>query len=255
MSDIVYRTLIADDESPARQRLRSILESFPEIEIIGESSDGQSAVNQINDFHPDLLFLDIQMPLLNGFEVLKEVNYFPLVIFCTAYDEYALKAFETNAIDYIVKPVREERIKSSLEKLEKLKFPASNKEQILDFIDGYLKNSQKKKATNIPIKIGDRMLLLKLADISYFLAEEKYVTIFTVHGKKHITDYSLKYLEGKLDESFIRIHRSILINLAHIHELKKYFGGRFIILMDDNLQSRLISGRSYSENIRKLFDL
>lgn len=255
MSEIIYKTIIADDEYPARHRLITILESFPEIQIIGDSDNGDSTVKLINELEPDLLFLDIEMPLLNGFEVLKKVKHFPLVIFCTAYDEFALKAFETNAIDYIVKPVKEERVKLSLEKLATLKEPLIKKDQVLKFLEDYLAQPNKKKVTSIPVKLGERMLLIKIADISYFCAEEKYVTIFTAGGEKYLTDYTLKYLEEKLDEDFIRVHRSLLINSGHILEFKKYFGGKFVIRMNNKMQSRLITGRNYQDNVRQLFSI
>src|SRR5659263_72955 len=116
-----YRTLIADDEQPARDRLKKLLaEHADKVELIGEANNGLECLEMIDNLKPDLLFLDIQMPGLNGFEVLQQTGYSPIVIFCTGYDEYALKAFETNNIDYIVKPVKADRIKKSIEKLDSL---------------------------------------------------------------------------------------------------------------------------------------
>lgn len=250
MKASIYKTVIADDEHLTRLRLKSILTEFAEIDIIAEASDGEQALELINSLKPDLLFLDIQMPGLTGFEVLKNANHFPIVIFCTAYDDYALQAFETSAIDYIVKPIREERVRLSIEKLGMLtKEP--DKDAIMDFLNRQIANS-KPVITSFPVKMGDRTLFLKLSDISYFSAEDKYVTIHTVEGKKYVTDQSLKLLEDKLNAGFLRIHRALLVNTGLIHEINKHIGSRYIVKLDDKVQSRLVSGRNYSSVIKQI---
>ena len=248
-----HKTIIADDEQLARARLKSILAEFPEIEIIAEASDGLEALALIDQMKPDLLFLDIQMPGLTGFELLKKATHFPVVIFCTAYDDYALQAFETHSIDYIVKPVKVERVKMSIEKLVLLS-QNSGKDQILRILDQYIQLPPK-KMTSIPVKLGERTLFVKLTDVSYFSAEDKYVTIFTRDGKKYLTDYSLNLLEEKLDNDFIRIHRSLLVNISLINEINRHVSSRFVVKLDDAMKSRLISGRSYCNAIKSLFEL
>lgn len=250
-----YRTLIADDEQPARDRLKRLLAGYAaQIEVIGEAENGIQCRDMIDTIKPDLLFLDIQMPGLNGFEVLQQIKHMPVVIFCTAYDEFALKAFETNSIDYIVKPIKAERIQKTIEKLDSLKYH-SNRQDLLKIVDSYIKQSPKKEITSIPVKIGDRMLFLYIEEISYFLAEEKYVTIFTKEGKFFLCDFSLKSLEEKLEETFVRIHRSLLVNKNRIREIKKHFGSRYIIKMDDINHSKHVSGRGYCENIKALMEI
>ena len=250
-----YKTIIADDEPPARHRLCKILREFPMIDIIAEATDGFDTLEKINELKPDLLFLDIQMPGMTGFEVLNKAEHFPIVIFCTAYDEYAIKAFNTSAVDFIVKPVKQERIQKSIEKLSFLR-ENLNRENILETLKTYINQSNtKKQIVSIPVKLGDRMLLIKLTDISYFQADEKYVTIITNEGKKYLSDFSLKYLEDKLDDDFIRIHRALLVNRSYIKEIKRYLGNRFVIRIDDINQSRLISGRNYNENIKLLMEI
>ena len=202
------------------------------------------------ELQPDLLFLDIQMPGLNGFEVLNQTEHFPIVIFCTAFDNYALKAFETNALDYIVKPVKIERVRKSIEKLGSIN-QAHKKDQIIEALSNFIKQKPVEKITSIPVKIGDRMLFLKLADLSYFHAEEKYVSIIGKDGKKYLCDHSLKYLEEKLENQFIRVHRSYLINQSLIKEVGKYLGGKSFIRMDDYSLSKIITGRNYQENIKR----
>lgn len=250
-----YRTIIADDEELARQRLKNLLGEYSEkIEIIGEAENGIQCREMIDRLKPDLIFLDIQMPGMNGFEVLQQVSNPPVVIFCTAYDEFALKAFETNSIDYIVKPVKKERIQKTIEKLDSLHLN-SGKKDVLQLIENFIQQTPKKEITSIPVKLGDRMLFIHIEDISYFSAEEKYVKIYTCDGKKYLCDYPLKSLEEKLGEGFLRIQRALLINVARIKEIDKHFGGRFIIKLNDNAQTRLTSGRNYADEIRKLMEI
>ena len=250
-----YRTLIADDEQPARDRLKKLLgEHAGQIELIGEAQNGIECREMIDRLKPDLVFLDIQMPGLNGFEVLQQTSHLPVVIFCTAYDEFALQAFETNSIDYIVKPVKAERIQKSIEKLDSLK-RNSDKQELLRIIGNYISQTPKKEITSIPVKLGDRMLFVRIEDVSYFSAEEKYVTIFTKDGKTYLCDFPLKSLEEKLGEGFLRIHRSLLVNVSRIREINKHYGSRFIVKMDDTTQSKLLTGRGYCEQVKRLMEI
>lgn len=250
-----YRTLIADDEQPARDRLKKLLATHSDqIELIGEAVNGIECLEMIDRLKPDLVFLDIQMPGLTGFEVLQQTNHSPVVIFCTAYDEFALQAFETNSIDYIVKPVKAERIQKSIEKLDSLK-QNTNKQELLRIIGTYISQVPKKEITSIPVKLGDRMLFVRIEDVSYFSAEEKYVTIHTKEGKSFLSDFPLKSLEEKLDDNFLRIHRSLLVNTKRIREINKHFGSRYIVKMDDSNQTKLLSGRSYCEQVKGLMEI
>jgi len=250
-----YRTLIADDEQPARDRLRKLLSEYDDlIDLVGEAQNGLQCREMIDLLQPDLLFLDIQMPGLNGFEVLQQTSYSPVVIFCTAYDEFALKAFETNSIDYIVKPVKAERIQKSIDKLHSLK-QKSDKQELLRMIEDYLKQKPKKEITSIPVKLGDRMLFLRIEDISYFSAEDKYVTIHLKDGKTYLSELALKTLEEKLDGKFLRIHRSLLVNTKRIKEINRHYGSKFVVRMEDVNQSRLISGRSYCESLKAIMEI
>jgi two-component system LytT family response regulator len=250
-----YRTLIADDEQPARDRLKKLLtEHAGQIELIGEAKNGLECREMIDRLKPDLVFLDIQMPGLNGFEVLQQTSHLPVVIFCTAYDEFALQAFETNSIDYIVKPVKAERIQKSIEKLDTLKHH-SDKEELLRIIESYISQTPKKEITSIPVKLGDRMLFVRIEDVSYFSAEEKYVSIITKDGKTYLCDFPLKSLEEKLGEGFLRIHRSLLVNVSRIKEINKHFNSCFIIKIDDHAQTRLQSGRGYYEQVKRLMEI
>lgn len=250
-----YRTLIADDEQPARDRLKKLLsEHSDKVELIGEAQNGLECSEMIDRLKPDLVFLDIQMPGLTGFEVLQQTSHSPVVIFCTAYDEFALQAFETNSIDYIVKPVKAERILKSIEKLDSLK-QHSDKQELLRIVENYISQTPKKEITSIPVKLGDRMLFVKIEDVSYFSAEEKYVTIYSKDGKTYLSDIPLKSLEEKLGEAFLRIHRSLLVNVNRIKEINKHYGSRFVIKMEDNNQSKLLSGRGFYEQVKGLMEI
>ena len=250
-----YRTLVADDEQPARDRLKKLLSEHPhKIELIGEATNGLECCEMIDSMKPDLVFLDIQMPGLNGFEVLQQTQHTPVVVFCTAYDEFALQAFETNSIDYIVKPVKAECIQKSIEKLDTLK-RNSDKQELLRIIEGYISQTPKKEITSIPVKLGDRMLFVRIEDVSYFSAEEKYVNIITKDGKSYLCDFPLKSLEEKLGESFLRIHRSLLVNVKRIREINKHFSSRYVVKMDDSNQTKLLSGRGYCEQVKGLMEI
>lgn len=250
----IYRTLIADDEQLARERLKTLLAPHSsKIELIGEAKNGIQCKKMLEQLKPDLLFLDIQMPGLNGFEVLQQSQHSPLVIFCTAHDEYALKAFETKSIDYVVKPIKAERIQQSIEKLDFLR--QTSKKELLEAIDELTKLTPPKDITTIPVKIGDRMLILKIEEISYFVADEKYVSICTLDGKKYISDYSIKDLAAKLDKYFTQIQRGILLNIALITEINKHSNSRYIIRMKDSNHSKLISGRNYLKQVKRLLEL
>lgn len=250
-----YRTLIADDEQPARDRLRHLLSEYPEkIEIIGEAENGTECRIMIETLKPDLVFLDIQMPGLDGFEVLKNIGFQPVIVFCTAYDEYALKAFETNSIDYIVKPVKAERILKTIEKLDLLRKNSTN-EDLNKLLEAFEKLKPKKEITSIPVKLGDRMLFIDINEILYFEAEDKYVRIHLFNGKSYLCDYPIRNLEEKLDDKFVRIQRSILVNRTRIKEIEKHYSGRYVVKLNDTAVTKLTSGKNYSEQIKKLLEI
>lgn len=250
-----YRTLIVDDEEPARIRLIQLLNEYQEtISIIGEAVNGIEAVEMINSLKPDIVFLDISMPGKDGFEVIKSLHNVPYLIFCTAYDHYALQAFETNSIDYIVKPVRPERLSITLDKVRKLS-GNNDYSQILNWVEETIALRQKEVVTSFPVKVGDRVIFIKTEDISYFEANEKYVELNNRQGKKYILDQSLSYMEGKLPGHFIRVHRGIIINTLLIKEIRRYMGSKYTIVLNDMLQSHIITGRYYSEKVKELLNL
>lgn len=246
------QTLLIDDEEIARNRLRRLLQPHADyFEIIGEAKNGIEALSQIEKLRPDLIFLDIEMPGLNGFELLKHLEIQPIVIFCTAYDHYAVRAFETHSIDYLLKPVEPERLLLTIEKLEKTNFQNQNLQTLLQNIEHYL---PKKEVTSIPCKIGDRVILVKLENVLYFEAKNKYVNYFDVQGKSYLTEQSLSALEEKLPAYFTRISKSVIVNQNRVLEYRKYFKGRFVLILDDVRRTQLISGEKYAPRIREIFE-
>ena len=250
-----YKTIIVDDEPPARLRLQTLIGEYPEkFEIIAEAEGGEEAIEKINRMKPEFIFLDIQMPEINGFDVLKELSYFPKVVFCTAFDEFALKAFDTNCIDYLVKPLTRERFAKTIEKLGQQLSEDSSEINLNKLIEHLSQEHKKNDASSIPVKIGDRVIFVRLDEVSYLQADEKYVTIVTKHAKSYILDSSLKTLEEKLPAYFIRVQKSYLINKNLLKEIRKYFNNRFVLILDDYSQSKITSGRSYYQAIKSLLE-
>lgn len=248
-----YSTLIIDDEPLARQRLEKLLLNFPEvIKIIGFSKNGKEAKAHIEQLKPDLIFLDIEMPGLTGFELIETLDVIPLIVFCTAHDEYSLKAFETNSIDYLVKPVRLERIEKTIKKLSQFNsnLPPQN---ILKVIKKIAVKTDEKKMTSITVKKGDRLIFIKLEHVIYFEANDKYVTIIT-YNQQYITEKSLSQLEPKLPDCFLRVHRAVIINTDYLENVQKYFNSRFIINLNTG-NIKITSGRSYTDKIKKWMDV
>ncbi|WP_233164613.1 LytTR family DNA-binding domain-containing protein [Pedobacter sp. ASV28] len=241
--------MIIEDEQLARQRLKRLLATYDEIELIAEAENGMQGLELINRLQPELIFLDIEMPLLNGFELLAQLTHQPKVVFTTAYDQYAIKAFEEGSIDYLLKPIELDRLDKTIKKLKETNLATSSLsiETLLNQIQG------KKNTKTLTVKLGERILLIKINDIIHIEAEDKYVFLHTSDGKKHLTDYTLAILEEKLPEDFIRVHRSHIINTDCIKEIRKGFNGALIFIL--NNEAKVSSSRSNSEGLRSRFGI
>jgi len=209
------QAIIVDDERLARKELRNLLASFPEIEIIGECDNADDAITEIDKLKPDLVFLDIHMPCKDGFGVLEEVYHLPQIIFVTAYDEYAIKAFEINALDYLLKPIQPERLEEAIKKLDKeIVVSESDKLGLNDLVF---------------VKDGDKCWFVKLEDIPMFESEGNYVRVYFENHKPLILK-SLNNLESKLDEKhFFRANRKLIINLNWIEKIENWFNGGLMV--------------------------
>jgi two-component system LytT family response regulator len=249
-----WKTMIIDDESLARTRLRRLLSGFADkFIIVGEANNGDMAFELVENLKPEIIFLDVQMPGKNVFDMLSELHHKPFVIFCTAFDHYSLKAFDSLSLDYLIKPVEVVHLKRVINKIESITEQLSGF-SIKSVIDAIDKFETKKSPTSITHKVGDKTILVKLDKVVFFHAEDRYVNFFNVEGIKYLSDQSLKYLEEKLPENFIRISKSIILNTSYVLEFHKYFRGRVIFVMDDLKKSKIISGGAYSEIIKRHFD-
>jgi two-component system LytT family response regulator len=247
-----WKTLIIDDEQLARLRLARLLKFYDVIDLIGEAVNGQDGLEKIEKLRPDLVFLDIEMPVLNGFEMLAKLKHQPKVVFTTAYDQYAIKAFEEDSIDYLLKPVETERLEKTIKRLQK----AQHQPPSYLPLETLIKQLQvKNNIKTLTVKIGDKILLIKLDSVVYIEAEDKYVFLHTADGKKHLTDFTIGSLEERLPEQFIRIHRSHVINGDHIKEIRKSFNGAFVFVMNNMENTRLTSSRSNAETLRERFGI
>lgn len=250
-----YKAIVVDDEPAARRLMKSLLQDYSSVvTVIGEAGTGMEAIQRTEELKPDLVFLDIQMPDLTGFEVIEKLSYKPNIIFTTAYEQYAIKAFETFSIDYLLKPIKEERLEQAIKKLKE--FGRLNNAIDFSGLQEMIKQFQAPpKATALPIKTGDRITLLRFENIVYLEASDKYVFIYTIDGQKFLTDQSLTTLSEKLPSQFYRIQKSYIINKDRIKEMHRHFNGRYLFVMDDKGGSRLTSGRTYYEDIRADFGL
>jgi two-component system LytT family response regulator len=248
--DKTWTTLIIDDEPLARQRLKRLLKEQDTIQVVGEAENGADGLMQIRALKPELIFLDIEMPVFNGFQMLSQLTDPPKVIFTTAYDQYAVKAFEEESIDYLLKPIEAERLAKAVMKLR------NKQENFLIPLELLMKQlNPKKEIKSLSVKIGDRIILVRLQELSSIEAEDKYVFLNTEDGKRHLTDFTLAALIEKLPDTFVRISRGTIINTDLIREIRKSFNGTYSFLMKNAVESKLQSSRSYGTALRERFDL
>jgi two-component system, LytTR family, response regulator len=255
------RAFLVDDEPLAIERLQRLLAAFPEIQITGSATDPAAAVATLNDLHSqqvDVLFLDIQMPGMNGFELLAHLAAQPFVIFTTAYDQHALRAFETNAIDYLLKPIETDHLERSLKKLGRLR-PVAKPDwqqnpalpELLKELTASLREGHAAYPNRIASRIGERISFLQLDDVTHFIAQDK-LTFAVVNGRRHCIDQTIADLERRLDPAkFLRIHRSALVNVEWIHEVNSWFAGKVVLTLKDEQHTQLTVAR---DRVRTLKD-
>jgi len=247
------RTLVVDDEPLARRRLLSMLAKESEIDVIGEAGNGTSAVRAISEERPDLVFLDVQMPGLDGFEVLRATSavHHPLVIFVTAHDEHAIRAFDVQAIDYLLKPVEETRFRESVRRaVARLRNPAQRDlaremAQLLDRV-----SAQPARDARIPVKRDGRVSFVPVEEIDWVEADGDLLRLHTAKGA-HVIRETMAQLEAKLPAAeFVRIHRSIIVNARRVREVQPWFKGDYVLILNDG--TKLRSGRTYRQSVQSL---
>lgn len=219
------KAIVIDDEPLARELIINYLKNQDRIEVIAEAENGFEALKLIHDLNPDLIFLDIQMPKINGFELLEVIDQKPAVIFTTAFDQYAIRAFEMNAIDYLLKPFSKDRLFQAIDKVIKLT-PADNRKN-LQKVEEYL-NTVNKKLERIVVRQGSKIHVIALEKIWFIEAEDDYVLIHTESGK-FLKDKTMKYFEEHLPDEFIRIHRSYIVNIAQISGIEHYIKNTHLV--------------------------
>jgi two-component system, LytTR family, response regulator len=247
------RTLIVDDERAARDGIRHLLAADPEIVVAGECSNGREAAAAIRDTAPDLVFLDVQMPELDGFGVLREVGVerAPAVVFVTAFDQYALRAFDVHALDYLLKPFTDDRFRQSLERAKQL-VRQGRLGDLSHKLAALLDHDEPAPARpryldRLVVKSGGKVTLLPVGEIEWIDAEGDYVRIHV--GKTwHLLRETMKNLEDQLDGArFVRIHRSTIVNLEKVKELQPFFRGEYVVVLHNGTTLKL--SRGYRDNL------
>ncbi len=224
MNKEIIKILIVDDEKPARAKLRHYVATDNRFTVVGEAKDGQQAIDKISKLHPQLILLDIQMPGMTGFDVLRLMDAgSPAVIFTTAYDEYAVKAFDVSAVDYLLKPINESRLQQALDKVSNL-MPQDWDKKVADVL---LNLEAKDYIQRLAVRRGQRSKMLNTEDIRLIHSEHRLINIYNHQGERHWTNEKLSQLENRLNpQSFMRIHRSSIVNLAAKFEIETWDSGR-----------------------------
>jgi two-component system, LytTR family, response regulator len=248
------RAYLVDDEPLALERLRRLLERTERVNVIGSTTEPEEAVAALTADPPDVCFLDIQMPRLNGFEVLARLPSQPMVIFTTAYDEYALKAFGVNTIDYLLKPVEPESLERALNKVERLRglgqLTPPDLQALLSQLTVSLRDARPEYPDRIASRLGDRLWFIDLDRVAYFYAEDK-LTYAVSEGKAYCVDYAIAQLEKKLDpRKFLRIHRGTVVNLAWIKEVTSLPGGGLNVRLKDARNTDLTVARDRARDFK-----
>lgn len=261
METAALRAYLVDDESLALERLERLLGEFSELLIAGKATDPVRAVEFLNSADGariDVLFLDIQMPGMNGFDLLSRLSRQPFVIFTTAYDQHALRAFEANTIDYLLKPIETEPLQRALGKLGKLR-PVTKPEWqqspdlpgMLHDLAASLQRGQTGYPRRIASRVGERISFLVLEDVSHFIAQDK-LTYAVVNGRSHCVDQTIAELERRLDPAkFLRIHRGALVNVDWVHEVNSWFAGKVVLTLKDAQHTQLTVARDRVRSVKE----
>lgn len=254
------RALIVDDEPLARTGVRQLLDPVNDVTVVAEAGDGPEAVHKIREHDPDLVFLDVQMPEMSGLEVIREVGVeqMPLTIFVTAYDQYALDAFEAHALDYLLKPIDEQRFENALDRVRdqlQSRPIEAMEEQLRSLLQQYGSESVDdgpEPIERFTVRSRNRIYFVEAEDVRWIEAEGDYVALHDEDGK-HLVRRTMKELESRLDDDrFCRVHRSYIVNTDHIEELRPMDHGTYRLLLDDG--TPLKTSRGYRAHVEDLLD-
>lgn len=243
MENKIYKVLIIEDEEPASQLIQHYLATYENFQISAICTDGYTGLKAINEMQPDLIFLDIEMPKLTGLEVLELCVHKPHVIFTTAYNQYAVKAFELNAVDYLLKPFSKKRFDEALQKVIHLLKSNTNKQSNIESYS--IQYHQLQKLERIAVKIGQKVVVVPIEDIMYLETDGDYVKIHTLDNL-YLKEKTMKYFEQTLNaDLFIRIHRSYLVNATYIQKIECYDKDSHIVVLKDNKTKLKASDSGY----------
>lgn len=247
------RAWLIDDEPLALKRLARLLEADGRIEICGSASDPVQAIAELEAARPDVIFLDIEMPGMTGFDLLARLRYQPLVIFTTAYNQYALRAFEVNSIDYLLKPIEAEQLDRAVGKLVRMHGGQEGKPDMTAIVEQLRRALENGSAPAWPTRLssrsGERVQFIDVARVTHIFAKDK-LTFAVAGGREHVLDCTIAELESRLDPSrFVRIHRSTIVNVEYVHELYSWFAGRMLLKLRDEKKTELTVAR---ERVREL---
>ena len=255
------RIVIADDERPARMFLQNLLETFDDVEIVGAAENGAQAVEIIERTKPDLALLDLQMPEIGGLEAVKLIKktHLPLVAFVTAHDEFAVRAFELNAIDYLLKPIEKARLRETLnraaERLEAADFQTVEAERLQKAGESYEESRKPVYLERIPVRVRDEILLLAVREIVSVVADGELLHITTRDNKRFVINHRLKDLESRLaPETFVRLARGAIVNADQITKISPLPGGTYLVTLKNNqeIASSRLQSRVLRERLLKL---
>ncbi len=261
MNDIgPLRAYILDDEALAVTRLKKLLATIHSIRVVGSTTDPAKALKFLQSKSVDVLFLDIQMPGMNGFELLSRLPNQPLVIFTTAYDEYALKAFEVNSIDYLLKPIDTRQLDRAITKVARLHNSPGDVTRQVQLLLAKLAEKLPPEPLELPrrigTRIGDRIQYIEIDKITHFFSEDKLTFAATAEGKNYIVDHTITELEQKLAAGdFVRISRSTLVNLQFVDELHRWFGGKLLIRIRDKNRTEISVPREKTAMLKQRLGL
>lgn len=249
----MYKVLVVDDEKPAREELRFLLDKFKHFEVVGEAATGAETIKKVTELNPDLVLLDIKMPDMDGFSVARELinlSNTPKIIFVTAYDEYAVKAFEINAVDYLLKPVTEKRLSSSLARFMQF----SSDDQVKKIINLLQSETKSDNLHRIPANKDGKIIIIPVQDVSFIETEGKNTIIHT-EDNSYTSSYNLTELEQRLEGlPFFRIHRSYIVNLAKIKEIIPWFHNTYQVKMQGYDEPIPVS-RKHINKLKELLNL
>jgi len=250
------RAYLVDDELPALKRLTRLIEQSGRVEIAGSTTNPMTAVEFLSGDAPDVLFLDIQMPEMDGFELLARLPRQPLVVFATAYDQYALRAFEVNSIDYLLKPIEPEQLERAIGKLERLRGEGGptwlDRPELSDFLRELSRNlhGRPNYLERIAVRLGERTQFVEVASVTHFFSRDR-LTYAATEAKSYCVEWPIAELEQKLDPArFLRIHRGILLNVQWIDEVAPAFGGRLTIRLKDRQRTGLTVARDRTHELK-----